>query len=357
MHNRGIRQQLLKGKYLLKIHQHFMLLMVIGLAGLHGHSPYLYLHSPALLPCAKKITNNNGSNNKRHQRQTTMEKTFHYKSFNIRYSDIGTGIPVVLLHGFGEDSRIWDDQVSALQPHCRLIVIDLPGSGGSLPIGPDLALQISSGLPASIDLMAEAVAALIAEVKIDKCILLGHSMGGYVTLAFAEKYPEKLMAFGLIHSTAFADSEEKKAMRRKGIDFVKKNGGFAFLQTAIPGLFSETFKEEQPGKVAALIAQFDPAYSNKIITDATLIAYYEAMIIRPDRTEVLEKCKVPVLFIIGTEDKAVPAADTLKQVHLPESSWVHIIEKAAHMSMKEYPAILNQYLIKFIEDLKQHNKS
>jgi pimeloyl-ACP methyl ester carboxylesterase len=293
----------------------------------------------------------------KHFESKDMEKTFYYGSFNISYSDTGKGLPVILLHGFGEDSRIWEQQARFLQAHCRLIIPDLPGSGDSLPIGPHLPAQIIGGPPRSIDLMAEAITALASHEHIDKCIVLGHSMGGYITLAFAEKFPEKLLAFGLIHSTAFADSEEKKANRRKGIEFTKKNGGYAFLQTAIPGLFGETFKEEQPGQVAALIAQFDPSVSNKAVTDAVIEAYYEAMIARPDRTEILKQAKVPVLFVMGKEDKAVPMADTLQQVPLPETSYVHVLERAAHMSMKEYPGLLNQYLKKFIEDIKHLNKS
>lgn len=286
-----------------------------------------------------------------------MEKTFIYDSFNIRYKETGSGLPVVLLHGFGEDSRIWEEQVSFLQSHCRLIVPDLPGSGDSSPIGPDYELQISEGLPGSIDRLAEAVDALVTHEKIDQFILLGHSMGGYITLAFAEKFPAKLIAFGLIHSSAFADSDEKKTTRRKGIDFIKKNGGHAFLQTAIPGLFSETFKNEQPGEVAALIAQFHPSVTNQKVTDAALVAYYEAMIARPDRTSVLKNTTLPVLFIIGTEDKAVPMSDTIQQVYMPEVSYVHIIEDTAHMSMKEYSGTVNQYLLKFIQQVKQLNKS
>lgn len=282
-----------------------------------------------------------------------MEKTFQYKQFNIRYSDTGEGVPVVLLHGFGEDSRVWNQQSTFLEPHCRLIIPDLPASGGSLPIGPDVEHQITSGIPSSIDKMAEAVAALVAHENIELFVLLGHSMGGYITLALAEKHPEKLMGFGLIHSTAFADDEEKKANRRKGIEFVRKNGGYAFLQTAIPGLFSQSFKEKQPGAVAAQIRQFDPSITNKAVVDAAVIAYYEAMIARPGRTSVLESSKMPVLFIIGTEDKAVPMEDTLMQVPLPAISYMHILENTGHMSMLESTGVLNKHLLNFVNDLKQ----
>ena len=282
-----------------------------------------------------------------------MEKDFYYQSFKIRYSDVGQDIPVILLHGFGEDSRIWDRQVSFLSPHCRLIVPDLPGSGGSVPIGPDIKAQIEMGIPASIDSMAESIAALLENENIPSVILLGHSMGGYIALAFGEKYPEKLLALGLIHSTAFADSEEKKATRRKAIEFVEKNGAYAFLQTAIPGLFGEAFNELQPATIAAQVAQFAPANSNKIVVDAATVAYYQAMIARPNRTAVLESNERPVLFIIGTDDKAVPMEDVLKQVPLAAVSYVHILQQTGHMSMLEKTDELNKHLLGFITDVNE----
>lgn len=277
-----------------------------------------------------------------------MERTFYHHSFAIHYTDAGNGFPVLLLHGFGEDSRIFEQQAAFLRPHCRLIIPDLPGSGNSMPIGPDFIEQTKNGIPSSIDEITESMAALMQSLQIDKYILLGHSMGGYITLAMAEKYGDRLAAFGLIHSTAFADSEEKKQTRRKGIEFIQNHGGFAFLQTSIPGLFTTAFKEQQPGQVAALIEEFNPEKTGRTTLDAALIAYYEAMIARPDRTEVLKSSRIPVLFIIGTEDKTAPMNDLLQQAHLPATAHVHILENTAHMSMMENPSLLNEYLLKFI---------
>ena len=138
---------------------------------------------------------------------------------------VGKGKPVVLIHGFGEDGNIWDKQVAFLKDHFRLIIPDLPGSGRSALI-PDM----------SIEGMAEAMHSMLMNEGISACVVLGHSMGGYLTLAMAEKYPDLFRSFGLIHSSAFADSEEKKAARSKSIEFIKNNGANEFLRTAIPGL-------------------------------------------------------------------------------------------------------------------------
>lgn len=117
---------------------------------------------------------------------------------------------MVLLHGFGEDSQIWNTQVSFLQEHCQLLVPDLPGSGKSLL----LTNKNNASNVVSIEDYADVIAALLAAEKITSSIMLGHSMGGYITLAFAEKYPDKLQSFGLVHSTAFADNEEKSHARQ-----------------------------------------------------------------------------------------------------------------------------------------------
>ncbi len=267
-----------------------------------------------------------------------MEKSFQYKSTEIFYQDIGHGKPVLLLHGFGEDSRVWKHQIAFLQPHCRLIVPDLPGSGKTVDNGQPL-------IASSIDEMAEAMFDLMEFVTGKPFTVLGHSMGGYITLAIAEKNADKLNGFGLVHSTASADNEEKKATRRKGIGFIEKNGAHAFLQTATPGLFTENYKNEHPDKVEALVEE------GKNFTPQALVAYYEAMIARPDRTAILKSSFVPVLFILGKEDKAVPMDATLPQVHLPNVSYVHILENSAHMGMWEETGLMNQYLLEFIQQV------
>lgn len=169
-------------------------------------------------------------------------------------------------------------------------------------------------------------------------------MGGYITLALAEKYPEHLNAIGLFHSSAYADSEEKKAVRRKGIEFIQQHSSFEFLKTVIPNLFSPASKDEMPESIDAFIQQ------QNNFSPAALLSYYEAMMQRPDRTDVLKKAKFPVLFIMGKYDNAVPIDDVLKQCHLPEKSYIHILEKSGHMGMMEEPELANLILKDFLEN-------
>jgi len=131
-----------------------------------------------------------------------MIKHFNYTNATIAYRMEGAGKAVVLLHGFGEDSNIFNEQINYLTDYCQLIVPDLPGSGKS-------AILDDSEKEISIDDYARCIHALLQAENINSCIMLGHSMGGYITLSFAELFPQNLLAFGLIHSTAFADSDEK----------------------------------------------------------------------------------------------------------------------------------------------------
>jgi pimeloyl-ACP methyl ester carboxylesterase len=263
-----------------------------------------------------------------------IHKNFRYKKSTISYSIYGNGQPVVLLHGFAEDSSIWNNQVSYLGKHCQLIIPDLPGSGKS---------ELLQGSHVSMDDYADCIYALLKKEEIENCILLGHSMGGYITLAFANKYVSKLKGFGLVHSTAFQDSDEKKAVRQKGIKLIEEYGALALIKNITPNLFSATFREKHPEQISSLIEQ------GENFTTSALVQYYTAIMNRPDLTEVLRASPVPVLFIIGSEDAVAPLADLLQQVHLPAITHIHIIQDVGHMSMVEAPDDLNKYLLNFIQ--------
>jgi pimeloyl-ACP methyl ester carboxylesterase len=282
-----------------------------------------------------------------------MQKSFQYHSAAISYSRYGKGKPVVLLHGFGEDSSIWNEQVNFLKEHCLLIVPDLPGSGKSSLLSPipstgDGVRRLeSSNSPdlISIDDYADCIHALLREENISSCTMLGHSMGGYITLAFAEKYPSQLHAFGLIHSTAFADSEEKKNTREKSIALIEEYGAMSFLKNTIPNLFGAKFKSEHPEKITALIGA-GIAFSKE-----TLQQYTRAMMLRRNHTHVLLSNPLPVIFVIGTEDVAAPPDDVIKQASLPNISYIHVLQGIGHMGMWEAPDKLNQLLLAFLSEL------
>lgn len=263
--------------------------------------------------------------------------TITYQSSKIFYRIAGKGKPVVLIHGFGEDGNIWDKQVGFLKDHFQLIIPDLPGSGRS---------SVLSQQPAAgIEDYAEVIKSILNEEGIEQCIMFGHSLGGYITLAFAEKYPHLLSSFGLVHSSAFADSEEKKATRLKSIEFIKKNGAYEFLRAAIPGLFNPSGRLERPD---GLMPEIDALIEkSKSFTSEAIIQYYRAIIARPDRTAVLKNFNKPILFIIGEHDNAVPFQQSLQQCYLPQESHICILRNSAHMGMLEETDKMNAALLQF----------
>ncbi len=242
-----------------------------------------------------------------------------FQQQNIFYQVEGSGFPLLLLHGFCEDQSVWDDMVEYLQAW-QVIRIDLPGFGKSSPT--------ENG---DIDLMALAIKQVLDHLKIEQCVLIGHSMGGYATLAFAEKYPEYLAGFGLFHSHPFADSEATKANRAKSLDFIQRNGSILYVKQLFPKLFPASFLSSKRYVNDRLIfkASHFPTLgiSNGI----------KAMANRPDRTEVLRSSKVPVLFILGQKDELIPFEQQLEQTHLPELAQIHLLPRVGHMGLLEAP--------------------
>jgi len=255
---------------------------------------------------------------------------------SLFYREEGSGLPVLLLHGFAEDGHIWDELVPRLSSHCRLLIPDLPGSGRS---------TLLPGEP-SIDSLADTIGAFIDQLGLDTCVLIGHSMGGYVSLAFAEKYPRRLKAFGFFHSTAYADTEEKRTARRKSIDFIRQHGAAPFIRQSTPNLFATATREQWPTLVEETILRYSG------FAPESLVYYYEAMIGRPDRVQVFRQFAGPVLFIMGAADLVVPYEQALKQCHEPMISVIHTLDHSGHMGMLEEPEQGSQAIVSFLNFVK-----
>lgn len=257
------------------------------------------------------------------------------KDLSLFYRIAGKGEPVVLIHGFGEHSTIWDELAGELIKDYKVIIPDLAGSGRST--------GNMEGI--SMDTMAEQIKHILKKENIDTCYMIGHSMGGYITLAFAEKYAGMLKGLGLFHSTVFADSDEKKAGRLKNIEFIRKNGSAKFLEQATPNLFSEYTKQNNPGLVKEIINQYSS------FSPTSLVAYTEAMKDRPDRSEVLKNFKHPVLLIIGEFDTAIPIEQSLKMCKIADFAYIYIGARSGHMGMLEEP----EFCLKAIRDFLSGN--
>ena len=262
-----------------------------------------------------------------------MTKELTYQNKKIIYYTYGKGKPVILIHGFGEYSMVWQKQIEYLKEKFFIVAPDLPGSGQSELIA-DMSMEG----------MAEIIPPIMRKEGIASCNIIGHSMGGYITLALAEKNPELFTGMGLFHSTAFADSDEKKATRQKGIEFIKKHGAFEFLKTSTPNLFSPGFQDKNQAFVDEYIGDLNN------FSAAALVKYYESMMQRPERINVLKNSLVPVLMVMGKYDNAIPLDDGLKQCHLPEKAYIHIFRQSGHMGMLEEPTTANHVLEGFLNE-------
>jgi pimeloyl-ACP methyl ester carboxylesterase len=255
-----------------------------------------------------------------------------FKGTKLHFRISGNGPVIVLLHGFLESSEIWKNFTRRLSNSFKVITIDLPGHG-------------LSELPEkgnNIDEMAQAVHAVLKSLHISICIMAGHSLGGYITLAFAGKYPRMLKGFVLFHSHAAADSPEARISRDRTIAIVQKDHQ-GFIRNFIPGLFDPDNVKKFGTEIENLkeLAQKTPKEG--------IIAALEAMKNRPDRQHVLQQSKVPVFFIIGKKDPKIPIEVIVPQTLLPDHSEVLLLDHVGHMGFIEASDVTFKALQGFAE--------
>lgn len=236
----------------------------------------------------------------------------------LHYKDEGSGPVLVLLHGFTEHLGIWDSFTRQLKNHFRVIRIDLPGHGKSGMLG-----KIHS-----MELIAEAIKDILTHLKIRKCVMIGHSMGGYVTLSFASKYSSVLKGFGLFHSQAEPDTREAKTNRDRTIAIIRDNR-YNWLNQFIPDLFAPHNRLKYAKEIKALQEAADT------ITPESLIASLEGMKRRANRLDVLIESKVPVLFIAGKMDIRIPFEKVIHQASLVQHAEILFLGNTAHMGYIE----------------------
>jgi pimeloyl-ACP methyl ester carboxylesterase len=237
-----------------------------------------------------------------------MSKIF----FKVR----GEGTPVILIHGFPMNQAIWDDFASDLSRNFKVYTPDLPGFGKS-----------GFQAPLTLDSVAQVLIDWMQETKISQSIVIGHSLGGYVSLAMIEKAPELFSGLGLFHSTAYADNTEKKDSRTKTVEFIRKNGVLAFTSNFIQPLFVN------PNHPAIPLVRDITIQSS----EETVIAYTLAMRDRPDRQSVLKQFKSPILFLGGEKDPGIPPESLQKQAQNCTAPSLHILPEVAHRGMFEKP--------------------
>ncbi|WP_347157236.1 alpha/beta fold hydrolase [Pontibacter chitinilyticus] len=251
------------------------------------------------------------------------------------YLDAGSGDTLVFLHGFCESKQVWAEFMQPLQQQFRTIALDLPGHG-------DNTENIQHY---SMESMAEDVKRQLDALGVRRFILIGHSMGGYVSLAFAAKYGSLLSGLCLFQSSALPDTEEKKEQRSKSISYVERHGVHNFINPFVEPLFYRENREKLKPEIR-MMKEIGKATPQESITGALA-----AMRDRPDRTQVLREATYPVLFIFGKEDNAVPLNKALEQCYLPANSMVYFMAATGHMAMFERTYETRKTLQKFAETI------
>ncbi len=247
---------------------------------------------------------------------------------NIFFREQGEGTPILLIHGFCETHEIWDGFDKKLSNYGRVISIDLPGFGNS-PLPTE---------PVAIDLIADILLSWLKENKIEEPALVGHSLGGYVVLAMAERDPELCKKIVLFHSSVFADSEEKKANRDKIVDFVTKNGVAPFIQTFVPSLFYNK-QNTQIDRVKSISSQTQIK---------TLIEYTKAMRDRPSREEFFKRYPYQTFIIAGEKDEIIQLETSEKMASMSLKSVFLALPQTGHMGMIESESLALDKIAWFI---------
>lgn len=245
----------------------------------------------------------------------------HYletKLSNLRYSDQGEGEVLILLHGYLENIETFDAFANDLARVGRVICIDLPGHGKS-----DLKRN-----NVSFEEMAGAVYDLVLELNLSKVHLMGHSMGGYVALAFAERFSEKLASFSLLHSTANPDTEEKRGNRTREIGLIKRGKKELICNTAVPNTFSKRNQDLFSKEIIGMVR-----IASETSDDGVIVAL-NAMMNRPDRNVVIKALKVPKFSFLGKQDSFIPFEKGIAWANDNGMNPI-IFENSGHMSFIE----------------------
>ena len=258
-----------------------------------------------------------------------------YKGAGLVYYDRGEGPCLVLLHGYLESAEIWDSFADRIPQGYRLIIPDLPGHGHSGTWGDTH----------SMDDLAGALSAILKEEDIKKIFLVGHSMGGYVLMAFAELFPEKLLGYSLFHSTPFADNDEKRENRDREISLVLCGKKRQIVLVNIPKAFSMDNVDRMPEEVerARRIALES--------SDQGIVALLRGMKERPDRTAILKEASLPLLLIGGMKDNYIAAEVFDKLVALAPHAQVLNLEESGHMGFIEEPEKVLPVLLGMMDQL------
>ena len=259
-----------------------------------------------------------------------MEKSLSFKNIKISYTDSGKGPVVVLLHGFLENKRMWKEIVPKVSNTNRVLAIDLLGHGQTDCLG----------YVHSMELMAEVVLAVLKLLRIRKITIIGHSMGGYVSLALVDKRPEMIRGLCLLNSTSLSDDTARKKLRERANKMVQSN-----FTNMVRMSFVNLFGKENK---AAFTFEIENALNDALKTSLQgYMACQEGMRIRPNRMAVLKNNSFKKLYILGKKDPVLSVEEALEEAK--EIQAESVILSGGHMSHIENTNELLIALQKFVK--------
>jgi pimeloyl-ACP methyl ester carboxylesterase len=252
----------------------------------------------------------------------------------IAFDDVGSGLPVVFLHAFPLNRTMWDPQVSALVAECRCIAMDFRGLGES-----------ADAEPYSMDRYADDVAGLLDTLQIERAVVVGLSMGGYVAFALWRRHRRRIRALILADTHAEADTVEIATRRRMLMDLAEAQGSTAVANEQIAGLIGKTTRDKRPDIYDATHRMMAQAPA------AGIIGGLEAMLHRPDSTPDCATIDVPTLIVVGDEDVLTPPKEARRLHEAIGGSRLEILRQAGHLSNLERPAAFNTVVSEFLASL------
>lgn len=252
----------------------------------------------------------------------------------IGYDDVGSGLPVVFIHGFPHDRSLWAPQMGAFVDRCRCIAVDLSGFGESTRTG-----------DASMDSYADDVACILDSLAIPHAVICGLSMGGYVAFAFWRRHRSRVRALILADTRATPDTPDAAEKRRELIALARAQGSTAVADRQIGGMVGKSTRDKNSGIVDTVYRMLE-AQPVDAITSAL-----EALIARPDSTPTLATIDVPTLIVVGEEDVLTPVKDARAMHAGIAGSRLEILAGAGHLTSLERPAAFNHVASEFLSRL------
>ncbi len=262
----------------------------------------------------------------------TKQTIFDNQTIFYQTNNLNTA-PLIFIHGFAEDATIWNETWPFFAEY-NTVIIHLPGCGLNRHLTPNLC---------NINTAAAIINHLANEQNWANITLVGHSMGGYIALQLAKAQSQLVAKISMVHSSIFADTDEKIKARLKNIEFIEKHSAALFLKQTVPNLFAEQFVNNQVDWLKKYIENIS------YLTQETLVAYLKSMMNRESSEQWITETNIPMQFICGKLDLAIPYLNSLAQSHLPKISYFHSLQTVAHSGTFEATNQVNEYILKFVK--------